>query len=235
MEADTLAQQVYETLHARLRSGELRPGMRLVNRTLAAELGTSTIPVREAILRLASEGVLEVAPGAGATVRAADPNELGELYDVREALETLAAAEAARYANPNLVAELAAACEGFETLAAAIPPGGRADAALFARWLEAEERFHARLVAASRNRWLAKVVREVRVVSRVFDAHRAAPGFLTRLVAEAAAADHRRLLPILASHDLEGARAWMTLHLRTGRETILRAATASHSVAAERS
>lgn len=235
MDSTTLAQQVYETLHARLRSGALQPGMRLVNRTLAAELGTSTIPVREAILRLASEGVLELTPGAGATVRAADPNELGELYDVREALETLSAAEAARYSNPNLIAELAAACERFEGLAAAIPAGGRADAAQFAQWLEAEEQFHARLTAASRNRWLAKVVREVRVVSRVFDAHRAAPAFLTRAVAEAAAADHRRLLPILASHDTEGARAWMTLHLRTGRETILKASKAPDSVAAARS
>ena len=118
----TLSQQVYEQLHQKLRAGDLPPGARLVNRTLAAELGTSTIPVREAISRLVSEGVLELTPGAGASVRAPEPNELGELYDVRAALEVLAATEAARFADEHLLAELRGICQrGLE----AAPDGAR--------------------------------------------------------------------------------------------------------------
>lgn len=221
MEPVTLAQRVYDQLHERLRTGSLRPGARLVNRTLAAELGTSTIPVREAISRLVSEGLLEFTPGAGAFVRAADPNELGELYDVREALESLAAAEAARFANDHLIAELGAVCERFRPIAAAIPPDKHASASQFARWLEAEEQFHTRLVAASRNRWLIKAVQEFRVIAHVFAAHRAAPKLLTRSLAEDTLRHHEAFIEILAARDVEQARAWMTAHIRAGRDQVL--------------
>jgi DNA-binding GntR family transcriptional regulator len=217
----TLSQQVYDQLHHKLRTGSLRPGTRLVNRTLAAELGTSTIPVREAIHRLISEGLLEVMPGAGAFVRSPDLNELGELYDVREVLEVLAAAEAAKYANAPLIAELRAICERFRQIAIAIPPGRHATTTQFHHWLDAEEQFHTRLVAASRNRWLAKVVREIRVITQVFAAQRRASKLLTHAVAQATVEQHEALLEILSRHDIDNAKAWMTAHIRHGRDTVL--------------
>jgi len=62
---DTLSDIAYQRIHAKVVSGELEPGSRLVNRTLSKELGVSTIPVREALRRLASEGFAEHIPGAG--------------------------------------------------------------------------------------------------------------------------------------------------------------------------
>lgn len=221
MEEISLSQHAYDQLHERLRSGSLRPGTRLVNRTLAAELGTSTIPVREAIGRLVSEGLLEFTPGAGAFVCTPDVNELGELYDVREALESLAAAEAARFANDHLLAELRAICERFRQIAAAISPARHAGASQFARWLEAEKQFHTRLVAASRNRWLIKMVRELRVIAQVFAAQRSARRLLTRRLAENVLKNHLAFIEILTARDTEKARAWMTTHIRTGRDQVL--------------
>lgn len=221
MEPVTLSQRVYEQLRGRLRSGSLRPGMRLVNRTLAAELGTSTIPVREAISRLVSEGLLELTPGAGAFVRIPDPNELGEIYDVREALESMAAAEATRYATDLLIAELGAPCDRLMRIAEGIPPGEHATSTQFDHWLEAEEQFHNRVVAASRNRWLIKVVQEIRVIAQVFAAQRGAPRLLTHELARDAVAQHQAFLTILADRDVEKARAWMTTHIRSGRDTVL--------------
>ncbi len=219
-----LAQGVYEQLRSRLRCGAFPPGTRLVNRKLAAELGTSTIPVREAIGRLVSEGLLQATPGAGAFVGTPDPNDLSELYDVREALEILAAAEAARLASPALIAELSGLCERFRAIASGIPRGnGRhADRPLFEQWLACEEQFHARLVAAARNRRLSKIVGELRLISDVFAAHRATPRLLTRVLADDAAAQHEALVKILSRNDAEQARAWMSRHIRRGRDEILR-------------
>ena len=209
MDQVTASQRVYDQLHQRLRTGDLRPGTRMVNRTLAAELGTSTIPVREAIGRLVSEGLLEFTPGAGAFVRSPDPNELGELYDVREALEVLAASEAARFATDHLIAELRAVCEHFRQIVAAIPPGDHATPSQVHRWLESEERFHTRLVSASHNRWLVKMVKDIRVIAQVFAAHRMIPRLLTHALAEATLRHHEAFLEILSGRDSEKAREWM--------------------------
>ena len=215
---------VYEQLRSRLRRGAFPPGTRLVNRKVAAELGTSTIPVREAIGRLVSEGLLRSTPGAGAFVTAPDASELAELYDVREALETLAAADAARSAGSALVAELGGICQRFRRIAAGIPRGRgkHADRTRFNEWLECEEQFHARVIAAARNRWLAKVVADLRLIAEVFSAHRAAPRLLTRELAETAVRKHEAFLKILGRRDAQAARAWMASHIRSGRDEILR-------------
>ena len=221
MDQVSLAQRAYDQLYEKLRSGSLRPGARLVNRTLATELGTSTIPVREAIGRLVSEGLLDFTPGAGAFVRSPDPNELGELYDVREALEVLAASEAARFADEHLVTELRGVCEQFRQIAETIPAGKHATATQFHRWLQCEEQFHGRLVAASRNRWLVKVVREIRVIATVFAAQRSVPKLLTHALARATVRNHEAFLKILTARDSEQARKWMTKHIHSGRNTVL--------------
>lgn len=221
MDAASLSQQVYDQLHEKIRSGELRPGARLVNRTLAAEFGTSTIPVREAISRMASEGLLELTPGAGAYVRVPDLNELGELYDIREALEVLAAVEATRLAGDSLGIELRSVCERFKEIANSIDRAGHASATQFSRWLECEEQFHMKIVAASRNRWLVKMVKDLRVISQVFAAHRGAPKMLTQSLAKAALKQHETFLDILEARDVDKARAWMAQHIRSGRESVL--------------
>jgi DNA-binding GntR family transcriptional regulator len=216
-----LSEGVYDELRQRLRSGSFQPGTRLVNRKIAAELGTSTIPVREAIGRLVSEGLLESTPGAGAFVRTPDPSELSELYDVREVLEVLAAAEAARFITAPLLAELRGLCERFREIATAIPRGKHATRAQFDEWLQCEELFHTRLVSAARNRWLAKVVKDLRVISEVFAAHKTAPQLLTRALADSTLKQHQAFLRILANRQTEKARTWMTAHIRSGRDSVL--------------
>lgn len=221
MESTTLSQQVYDHVYQKLRTGSLKPATRLVNRTLAAELGVSTIPVREAISRLVSEGLLESSPGGGAYVRTIDANELGELYDVREALEVLAAAEATKFSGESLLFELRAHCDQFQAILQAIPTDKWASRPQFHRWLEIEEQFHIRVVEAARNRWLLRTVRSIRVISQVFAAQRQAPRLLTRGVAEATQKEHLDFVQILERRDIEQAKQWMTAHIRQGRNTVL--------------
>lgn len=199
----------------------MKPGARLVNRTLALEMGTSTIPLREAISRLVSDGLLETVPGGGAFVRSLDPAELAELYDVRESIESLAAAEAAKFSTEHLLADLEAICEDFETIAKGLPAKEAPSAEQFERWLETEARFHTRVVEASRNRWLMKIVSDLSLVSQVFSSHRNANDLLSKKSALSAADVHRELIRILARRDSEAARGWMAQHIRTGRDSVL--------------
>jgi DNA-binding GntR family transcriptional regulator len=221
MENTSLSQRAYVEIRQRLRDGSLKPGMRLVNRSVAAELGISTIPVREAISRLVSEGLLAAAPGAGAYVRQADAEELNELYDVRTALEVLAAGEAARYANEHLLADLKGICGHLAAIAKAIPANRNATPAQLGDWLEGEIAFHSRVVRASRNRWLVKVTGDLGVISQIFTMRQTPPKVLTGKLATATQRQHEELIDILARHDVEGARAWMAEHIRRGRTVVL--------------
>ena len=91
----SLAEQAYKHIRGKLSNGTFVPGEQLVNRVLATEIGVSVIPVREAINRLATEGLVEHVPGSGAFVRQADGQQLHDLYVLRDALESCAAGEAA--------------------------------------------------------------------------------------------------------------------------------------------
>lgn len=91
-------QPVYETkkdyiarqIKRKILSGEYRPGSRLKVRHLALEFGTSEIPVREAIIQLASSGLVTIRPHAGATATPISSHDLKNIFQVRSALERLA-------------------------------------------------------------------------------------------------------------------------------------------------
>ena len=87
--------QVFEAIRAAIMSGQFAEGYRLRIRDLAAELGTSVMPVREAIRRLEELGLAEAVPYRGAVVRGFTPEELLNVYSVRRLLEIEAAARGA--------------------------------------------------------------------------------------------------------------------------------------------
>lgn len=87
---------VADTIRQAIVSGRLKPGERLVEERLAADLGVSRNPVREAIRSLASEGLIEVTPRRGAAVMSISQQEASEMIEVRAALEGLNARLAAR-------------------------------------------------------------------------------------------------------------------------------------------
>lgn len=99
---------VCEELRRLVITGELAPGSRLVEDRLAERLGVSRNPVREALQTLASEGFVEFLPRRGAVVAEITAEQAEELFDVRMALESLAARLAARQADAAAVARLRA-------------------------------------------------------------------------------------------------------------------------------
>src|SRR5438105_10870219 len=97
----TLWQRVYDFLREEILSERLQPGAVLQEVALSEELGVSRGPIREAIGRLAAEGLVVVRPRRGAVVRSLTKDEFIEAYEVREALEVLAV----RLATPRLTNE----------------------------------------------------------------------------------------------------------------------------------
>src|SRR3954463_4331749 len=87
---EPLRDQVYQAVLARIYRGELPPTRRVRDTDLASQLGVSRTPVREALLRLAREGVLEADMGRGFSVRPLDATEMRESGAILSSLEQLA-------------------------------------------------------------------------------------------------------------------------------------------------
>ncbi len=219
----TLADKSYQHVRDLLVRGELAPGQRLVTRSVADEIGVSLAPVREALNRLASEGLVEHVPGAGAFVKDADRQDLEELYVLRDATESCAAAEAARYISEQQLEELDTIVEDWQVIASQISESakGHATKTQLNRWLDLEEEFHEILVDASRNRLLAKVIRDHRAISSVFEAQRGNPAILTADVATETAASRKELMAALRAHDATRSRELMSQQIQRGRKTVL--------------
>jgi DNA-binding GntR family transcriptional regulator len=102
----SLRRQVYDALREGLTEGRFMPGQKLTFRAIAAELGVSLTPVREALRRLVAEGGFEMRPNRSIRVPLMTRAKILELRDIRIAVESLAAAKAAELATPRQVAEL---------------------------------------------------------------------------------------------------------------------------------
>lgn len=221
--AGSLTEKSYWHIFRKLSQGEFSPGARLVNRILANEIGVSVIPVREAIHRLASEGLVEHVPGAGAFVREPSWRDLDELYVLRDALESCAAEEAALYITESQIDQLEDILREMQGFRDEI--GRRrtkiATQPLLNRWLDFEEEFHEVLLEASRNGLLSKVIREHRAITRVFDAQRRDPRILTAAVVEETCRGRRELLAALRQRNPSRCRSLMSKQIKTGRRTML--------------
>lgn len=216
----TQAEKSYRSLWDMLTQGELNPGEQLVNRQLATRIGVSLGPLREAINRLASEGLVENVPGAGAFVRKLTREDLDELYILRDAIESCAAAEAADNISRSQLERLDQICDQWARLASELSDQAATQAQM-ERWLNCEEQYHETLLNASRNRLLAKVVREHRAISQVFNAQRQSPGLLTLQVANDTVESHKALVDALRQRDTVAARELMSRQILLGRKTVL--------------
>src|SRR6185295_7460700 len=147
------SQTVSDQIRGQILDGKLRPGERLVEDRLSAELGVSRVPVREALRALSAEGLVRLERNRGASVAQVTPELVAELVEVRALLEGLNARLAAQRHDPAIVKQLG------EVLARGNAAAGSASTEQLAR-LNAE--FHERLADASRNSVLSDVMRGLR-------------------------------------------------------------------------
>lgn len=107
-------QRIREDLRARILSGAVQPGDRLVDHALAAEMGVSRMPVREALMQLVSEGYL-ASTSRGFALPDLAPARIAEVFTLRRLLEPHAAALAAQSLPPETIAALSATLPALQT------------------------------------------------------------------------------------------------------------------------
>jgi DNA-binding GntR family transcriptional regulator len=197
----TLWQRVYEHLRAQILEGQLEPGAELTEVALAEQLGVSRGPLREAIGRLAAEGLVTVSPRRGAVVRSLSKEEFLELYQVREALERMAV----QLAVPRLTDEQ------FDVLSALNEEMARhATENKVEAFFEANRSFHARLLEASGNEKLEELYRQLLdQLGRYRLRSLTLRGNLKRSVSE-----HKAILRAASRGDAERAAQLMAEHIR---------------------
>ena len=139
------AERAHAELRRRILDGRLPPGRRLKETELAAQLGLSRTPVRDALSRLTVEGFLDFRANAGATVAVWSETQIELMFGVRALLEPFAAEVAARQISDGEVEELARLCTIMEDAA-------RRESSEDLRHLaEANGRFHSLIIAATRS------------------------------------------------------------------------------------
>lgn len=197
-----------ELIRAAIVDGRLGPGERLKEEELARELGISRTPVREALLVLQTEGLIESAPNRGATVRSYDADDLDDLYQLRAVLEGFAARLAATRIADGEVAELRSSCDRFVELRAADD---------VAELVQENIRFHDIILGAARSERVRQLVRGVIQLPLVYRSYVwYSPE--QKLISEHY---HRQLTSALAARDAERAEIVMKEHVLEARDFLV--------------
>lgn len=202
----TLSDRVFEIVRERIVSGALPETFPIRQDALANELGVSKIPLREALARLEQEGLVAGQANRGYTVRPMSALQAEEIYELRLAVEPVAAAYAATHADD---ARRAAAVAAFEQLNGASPRD----------LLEAAARnraFHAALVAANGRDLTIDLVQRLSVLAeRYVVAHLRPEGRGDRAYVE-----HRALLDAWLDRDGTAVRNMLIRHLEATIEDL---------------
>jgi DNA-binding GntR family transcriptional regulator len=218
--ATTLAVRAYEHIRNKLLHGNLPCGTRLGYRPIAKEIGMSATPVREAMGKLAAEGLVEVLPELGAVVRALDRDEAIEVYQMREALETCAAGWAVKRLRKTDLKELRSHWEQTRLCGEELRKSGQKlmSEAIARKFAAADMGFHMVVLEAAGNRVLLKTVSDFHILARAFEAD---PSRHDITFVARAYLDHGRILRALARRDVGGARRAMRRHIRNARKLAL--------------
>ena len=200
----TLTTRAYDSIKQYILEGRLEEADRLTEESLATQLGISKSPIREALNRLESEGFIRIEPRRGAYLRRFSPEEMHELYDVREALEVHVVRTA--HLTPALLAELDKSIKRSRSL---LKVNDRA------RYIEEDVRFHALLANSTGNRELCRILGNVQ--NQIWLSRRktydlsssVAPGF------------HQAIADALRHDNREKAQLAMRRHIANVRERLV--------------
>jgi DNA-binding GntR family transcriptional regulator len=207
------ADLVHRRLKAEIESGALTPGTPLGELSLVERTGASRTPVREALRRLAAEGLVDLVPRQGARVSQVSLQTVRDLFDFRSLLEP----EAMRQVAGSLPADaqLRRAVEqlrgGFERIQRRAASPARS-----AAFYELADRFDWTVVGATRNEHLRRTIAELRPhTARLRNISHADPARI-----EVSVVEHLRMCDALLAGDAEGAAAACTDHLTQSIRTI---------------
>lgn len=208
-ERRSLVDDAYRALRQRILDNVYPPGHRALEQELAHELGISRTPLREALIRLRNEGMVEIIPRHGVRVLPLSATDMKEIYEILTALESAAAELAAR--RRPAAAELRPLEQASRDMARALRAGDL-DA-----WAQADERFHRTLIELSGNRML------MQTVLNFWDRAHRARMFTLRLRPKPvnSTEEHRELVERIRAGDAPGALACTRAHRERGSRELL--------------
>ncbi|ASC66473.1 GntR family transcriptional regulator [Achromobacter denitrificans] len=190
--------EAYLHLQREIRLGRYAPGQRLVPEVVAAEIGTSRMPVRGALRRLASEGLVEIRANRGAVVRGLNQQEMLEVFEMRSVLEGLAMRNAVLNMNAEHIRRLSNSLELLEQ-----GPGEDLD------WTTAHREFHEYLCSFCQQPRLLRQLSELHsVVEPYMRLWATQPGRVLRV-----RESHQELIDALRTRDPARCEAAMRQHV----------------------
>jgi DNA-binding GntR family transcriptional regulator len=205
----TRYQWAYEEIRRRILEGELAPAAPLSEYQLAGLLRVSRTPVREALKRLGHEGLVRSIPTRGGFVAELSIQDIMEIYQIREQLESLAARVAAETLPTADIEEL----EGELARAATLADKGRAQDTF-----ESDIHLHKRIIEATKNGRLVSIIATLDdQVRRIRAMSPRTPGRLKSTLRE-----HREIVRRIKDRDASGAEAAMREHLRAACQNAVR-------------
>ena len=214
--AQSIREVVYDQLKSAILSGTFEDGERLVEHDIAERLQVSRTPVREALRRLESEGIVEALPKQGLVVRNYTDDEIREIYLIREALEGLAAEYAAKNATDEDIAELERLVDEMDRAHMAPDVGSRESIAAHQNFSEAYNRASHMPTLVHMIESLKEQLARCRTVSLRRGERRAA-----------AQREHRELFEALKRRDAEMASVLTKRHLQNAAAAYFKSAKGS--------
>jgi len=198
--------RVYSALRRKVIDSELSPGSQILEQELAMMLGVSRTPLREALVRLENEGLLEIIPRHGVRIIPMSVADMKEIYQVLVSLESAAAAAlASQTPSDAALVELDAIFERMDALLKASDITG---------WALEDERFHLKIVELAGNRRLREIV------SNCWDQAHRARMFTLRLQTHPQPAqsmkEHRQIITALRKRDAVKAESLLRSHRERG-------------------
>lgn len=203
-----LREIVFESLREAIINGHLKPGERLMEIQLADEMGVSRTPVREAIRKLELEGFVVMIPRKGAYVAGISLKDIADVFEIRAALESLAAALAAE----RITEDELEALERSLVKVSECTEANDLDSLIVV-----DTDFHDILYKASRNERLVQIVSNLREqIQRFRMTSLSQPGRLKDTIEE-----HRKLVEALSERNIELARTLAREHIENAENSML--------------
>ena len=205
----SMVDAAYRLMRSKILDNVWPPGHRALEQGLALELGMSRTPVREALIRLQKEGLVEVVPRHGMRVLPVSPDDMREIYELLTAIEPMAAEMVARKNLPER--DLKPLIDASRAMGAALK------AKDLDAWAAADERYHRLLIALAGNRLMMETVQAL------WDrAHRARMVTLRlRPIPENSTKEHTAIVDTIRAGDAGGAARLYRAHRERGSRELL--------------
>lgn len=224
--AEDLTAKAYRSLRRMIVAGRMQPRQRLSHRTLSKDLGIGRSPVRDALLQLEAEGLIEHRPNSGIYLREPTARELECIYELRLVNEPYAAEKAAERAEHGHLATLQRTCDELTSLAR------KPDLTTWftkaenrRRFCRLDMEFHTTVMEASGNPVAAKLFANAQLLAFTFawDLGHGRPEWFAEII-DRTAAGHRAVYEAIRRRDPQTARAAMVDHVSWAQAEIPRTA-----------